>query len=222
MIDMLSAQARLLKPLIMALTALALLATTLPVLTPSAQAQQRSTRKKYKPARLVIITNFDRATVTVNGKPYPSYVLEGDEEGMVLPAGGPYQVEVRFDGKVHGYTISLRPNEVRYMVLDLSGLKGGTSTASLPSPSAPVPDAPKPPDDSKEEGDGKVTAYAKPRGSIIVDGKDTGKMAPNSVDLEAGRHEIQVKYENGELSEKKIVRVRKGSSIKLFFRQKTQ
>ncbi len=65
-----------------------------------------------------------------------------------------------------------------------------------------------------------MTVYGKPRGSIMVDGSDKGKQTPNTVDVEQGRHETQVKYEDGEVSEKKIVRVRKGSRIKLFFRQR--
>lgn len=204
--------------------AAALLLSALPVistLTAPAAAQQRSQKpKRYRSSVLVVVTNFDKATVTVNGRAYPSYVEPGEPEGMILPAGGPYQVEVKYDGKAKLYTLTMRPNETRYLVVDLSGFKGSaTSSLTPPVPNAPTPVAEE--EQKEEDGEGKVTAYSKPRGNIFVDGKDTGKMAPNTVPMEPGRHEIQVRYENGEMSEKKIVRVRKGSSIKLFFRQKT-
>jgi hypothetical protein len=72
-------------------------------------------------------------------------------------------------------------------------------------------------DDDKK---GKITVYSKPPGTVLVDGTETGEKTPGSVELENGRHEVQVKYETGGISEKKIVRVRTGSRIKLFFRER--
>ena len=94
----------------------------------------------------------------------------------------------------------------------------------IPLPGSPVakptPKKEEPKEEKKEdEGSGKVTVYSKPRGDIMLDGKDAGKRTPNTIDAEEGRHEVQVRYESGEVSEPKIVRVRKGSRIKLFFRE---
>jgi hypothetical protein len=41
-------------------------------------------------------------------------------------------------------------------------------------------------------------------------------------ELELGRHEIQVKWETGQMSEVKTIRVRKGSKLKLFFRDRNE
>jgi hypothetical protein len=173
-----------------------------------------------KPAGLIVVTNFDKADVTVNGLAYPEYTEDG-EEGMTLPAGGPYAVRVTYDGKAKDYTLSLRPYETRYLIVELSGFKGTGAPAPAPTPAKPEPEREKPQDEvSEDETGGRVTVYSKPRGQIIVDGTDQSKRAPNTVDVEVGRHEVQVRYDDGEVSEKKVVRVRKGSRIKLFFRQK--
>ena len=54
----------------------------------------------------------------------------------------------------------------------------------------------------------------------MVDGNKTSEKTPGTVEVENGRHEVQVEYESGDISEKKIVRVREGSRIKLFFRER--
>ncbi len=183
-----------------------------------AQAQRRDKRpKQLKPAYLVVVTNFAQAQVTVNGLPYDAFPEPGEPEGMALPAGGPYEVVVIADGNRQTFTLGLRPYETRYLVVQPSA----TSTAS-PARATAVAVTPTPQEASSDDSGegGKVTVYAKPRGDIFVDGKDMGQSAPNTVNIAAGRHEVQVRYEGGEMSEKKIVRVRKGSSIKLFFRQR--
>lgn len=183
----------------------------------------RDKREQWKPAVLQVVTNFEKADVTVNGLDYPEYVEDGEEEGMVLPAGGPHTVQVTFDGKTKTYRIHLRAHETRLLIVELSGFQGGSARAeSRPKP-RPRP-SPRRRAEQKEEKEedkqGRVTVYSKPKGTVIVDGGSTGENTPGTVDVKPGRHEIQVKFESGEQSEKKIVRVRKGSRIKLFFREK--
>lgn len=182
-------------------------------------ATKRSKRRKtYKPSQLVVVTNFEKAQITVNGNPYPEQVNPDDSSGMVLPAGGPYTVAVSYDGKQRIYSLSLRPYETRYLVVELSGYQGAKGIAIKP-PSAPTPMRENT-EEKKGEKKGRLTVYAKPRGTIIVDGKDTGRKAPNTITPGNGRHEIQIRYEDGEVSETKITRVRETSRIKMFFRQK--
>ena len=188
------------------------------------QRGQQQERKQYKPAVLQIVTNFSRADVTVNGLPYPEYKSTDDEEedGMVLPAGGPYTVEVTYDGKKKTYTISLRPYEVRVLMVELSGFKGGPpapkQTKAPQSPPDSAEAAAKNNDDSGETG--RVTVYSKPKGTIQVDGSPKKQKTPGTVEVPPGQHDIQVKFDDGNMSESKTVRVRKGSRIKLFFRKK--
>jgi hypothetical protein len=179
---------------------------------------------KWKSAVLEVVTNFDRADVTVNGIPYPEYQATEAPGGMILPAGGPYEVEVKYGAKTKLYHIYLRANETRLLIVELSGYKGtvASSRKNVSKPTPTPPPKPKPEAAKASEADepGKVTVYSKPAGKVIVDGNATGEATPGTVEIENGRHEVQVEYDDGEISEKKIVRVRDGSRIKLFFRQR--
>jgi outer membrane biosynthesis protein TonB len=186
---------------------------------PKPQPKPKPKVKKvdWKPAVLEVVTNFDKADVTVNGIPYPEYTAPGDATGVVLPAGGPYWVEVNADGNTKTYRVYLRPNETRLLLVDLTGFNGKRPAPSKPS--VPEPKKVKA-DDKEEEGPGKVTVYSKPPGTIMVDGEKKSDKTPGTLEVENGRHEIQVEYDGGGVSEKKIVRVREGSRIKLFFRKR--
>ncbi|RVU42794.1 PEGA domain-containing protein [Lujinxingia sediminis] len=174
-------------------------------------------QRRLRPAHLTVITDFSRAQVTVNGLPYPAYSEDGENEGMVLPAGGPHRVVVDYSGNQRVYEIALRPNEARMLMVELTNYNGAPvaskSTAAPPKPQE------KPEEPEAEDGQGRITVYSRPRGAVLVNGSDRGQQTPGTVDVEAGRHEVQVRYEDGEVSEKKVVRVREGSRIKLFFRQ---
>lgn len=181
--------------------------------TPAKRKGHARKRKAWKPAVLVVVTDFTKAQVKVNGLGYPAYVDDGAPEGMVLPAGGPYRVDVLYDGKSKTYEIYLKANETRYLMVDLTGFNSSGRVAPAPPP--------KPVVDSGEENpdEGRVTVYSNPKGEILVDGVATGESSPGTVNVAPGRHEVQVRYESGQESERKIVRVREGSRIKLFFRE---
>lgn len=186
------------------------------------QSSAKSVRK-LKPAVLQVVTNFDKADVSINGIPYPEYTDPGQPEGIVLPAGGPYDVRVTYAGKVKAYNLYLKANETRLLFVELSGFQGGNAAPAPASKPQPKPEEPKT-EEKKEDAakePGKVTVYSKPAGTIIVDGNKQTEKTPGTVEVSNGRHEVQVEYEGGEISEKKIVRVRDGSRIKLFFRQRT-
>ena len=174
-------------------------------------------QRRLRPAHLTVITDFSKAQVTVNGLPYPAYSEDGENPGMVLPAGGPHRVVVDYSGNQRVYEIALRPNEARMLMVELTNYNGAPvaskSTAAPPKPQE------KPEEPEAEDGQGRITVYSRPRGAVLVNGSDRGQQTPGTVDVEAGRHEVQVRYEDGEVSEKKVVRVREGSRIKLFFRQ---
>ena len=198
--------------------------TTPPPAEPRHQAARTPTPppKEYKAAVLHVVTNFEKADVTVNGLKYPEYIEPGEAEGMVLPAGGPYDVLVKFGENTKKYILNLRPHETRLLVVELSGYN---SDAPPPRPAAQKRDEPQKkaqqaPEKPDPKAPGRITVYSKPAGSVVVDGKATGDKTPGTVELENGRHEVQVQYESGTMSEKKIVRVRTGSRIKLFFRER--
>lgn len=183
------------------------------------QTTKKQKKTTLKPAVLQVVANFQKSEVTVNGIPYPSYFEPDQPEGVVLPAGGPYDVRVTHAGKTKAYKVYLRPYETRLLIVEIPGFSGtAPAAAAKPAPRA----EPKPEEEKKEGADpGKITVYSKPPGTIIIDGKNTGEKTPGTVESENGRHEVQVQYDGGEISEKKIVRVRDGSRIKLFFRERT-
>jgi hypothetical protein len=185
--------------------------------------QSKKTEKKrpsMKAAVLQIVTNFEKADVTINGIPYPEYIEPGDEDGIVLPAGGPYDVRVTYSGKTKAYNIYLRPYETRMLIVELTGFQGGGTPPPAKAPQAKAEPEPEKKEETGKEP-GKVTVYSKPAGAIIVDGAKMPEKTPGTVEVANGRHEVQVEYEGGKVSEKKIVRVRDGSRIKLFFRERT-
>ncbi len=190
--------------------------------SPQANATRKTTRpapkKQSRTGTLIVITNFEKATVTVNGAPYPSYVPPGEEEGMKLPAGSKHNVLVSFAGNSKQYEVTLNAGERRYLMVELTGYSGTATAGSVPAQPAPAPPPTDEPQEESEE-EGRVTVYAKPQGTILIDGRNTGQQTPGTVTADNGSRNIQVIYEDGQTSEEKVVRVRPGSNIRLFFRQ---
>lgn len=180
--------------------------------------QSASSTRKRGDSTLVVITNFTRATVTVNDEIYPTYSDDGQNRGLRLPSGQEHEVRVQFGESEKLYRVRLTPGERRLLMVELTGMRPGGA-----APATPRPEPRRRTEAVEEEpvgdGQGQITVYSRPRGSILVAGRDTGEQTPGSVDIEEGRHEVQVRYEDGEVSETKVVRVREGSRIKLFFRQ---
>lgn len=190
-----------------------------PVAKPKPSRTPPVKKVDWKPAVLEIVTNFDQADVTVNGIAYPEYTKPGEPTGVVLPAGGPYWVEVKSEGNTKNYEVYLRPYETRLLLVDLTGFSG-KGPRRVNQPSVPEPRKEEKEEEDEEKGPGKVTVYSKPPGIIMVDGEKSSDKTPGTLEIENGRHEIQVEYDGGGVSEKKIVRVREGSRIKLFFRKR--
>lgn len=194
--------------------------TNIEIVRPGQSRPDKKKREEWDSAVLQVVTNFEKADVTVNGLPYPEYTPDGEEEGLVLPAGGPHIIEVTYDGKTKTYQVHLRANETRILMVELSGLRGSTGGARPQARSKPSPKKKDSAEKDDEKKQGRVTVYSKPNGTVLVDGSQTNEKTPGTVEVEPGRHDIQVKFDNGDVSEKKIIRVRKGSRIKLFFRQR--
>ncbi|MBH24665.1 MAG: hypothetical protein CMH57_09490 [Myxococcales bacterium] len=164
---------------------------------------------------LEIHTNYG-ALITVDGKPYP----RRSEYGMKLPALKRHDVLVKMGDKEKTYTVYLKPREKRILMVDITGYNTPpTPTAKSSSPALPSKDEPKKEEDGDESG--KLTVYSKPKGEVFVDGGALGASTPMiNRDLDVGRHEVQVKWEDGRMSEVKTIRIRKGSKLKLFFRDR--
>ena len=168
--------------------------------------------------RLVVVTNFSRADVVINGDPYPAYSDDGQNRGMELNANEAHEVYVEFDGNERLYEITLAPGERRLLMVELTGM--GQSAAAPPDRTERRRRRSEPDDDDEVDDEkGRITVYSRPRGAIYVGNEDMDEQTPGTVQVEAGRHEVQVEYREGEMSETKTVRVREGSRVKLFFRE---
>lgn len=179
----------------------------------------QSRRARQATATLFVITNFEKAKVTVNGVDYPAYGDSGDNDGIVVPAGGPHHVLVNYAGNEKLYEVFLGPNERRYLMVELTGFRGSATPYQSKIQRPPVVQRSEQEKAGDEDGQGRITVYSRPRGQIFIGGSDKGQATPGTIEVESGRHDVQVRYEDGEMSEKKVVRVRQGSRIKLFFRQ---
>ena len=169
---------------------------------------------------IIVVTNFKKASVTVNGDSYPAYSDDGANRGMALPAYETHLVHVEYGDNERSYNVELRPGEERLLMVELTGMN---SNRSSPQPerrqrrerSRRTDDD----DDEAEDDEGRITVYSRPRGDIYVGSEATNERTPGTIDVDPGRHEVQVEYEDGEMSETKTVRVREGARVKLFFRE---
>ena len=195
-----------------------------PPSTDAATSTGSSRQDRLRDGRIVIVTNFTRAEVLINGEPYPSYSDDGSNPGMAVAPNETHEIYVEFDGNSRIYEVQVRPGERRLMMIELTGM--GETTTERPARRAPRrPEGQEPPDvddENAEDGEGRITVYSRPRGDIYVGGQDMDEQTPGTVDIEAGRHEVQVEYADGQMSETKTVRVREGSRVKLFFRQEDE
>ncbi len=160
------------------------------------------------------------AQVTVDGKPYP----KRSEYGMRVAAGQRHEVVVKLGEKQKTYHVVVKPREMRTLMVDLAGYQTPPTPAAAPSVGK-SPTTFNPPKEKESEGDekGKLTVYSKPKGEVFVDGQPLGVTTPMiNRELDLGRHEVQVRWENGEMSEVKTIRIRKGSKLKLFFRDRNK
>jgi len=162
-----------------------------------------------------IFTNYD-AVVTVDGQPYPKRA----DNGMKVTANETHAVHVKMGDKEKNYTVVVEARELRTLLVDLSGYQTPPSPATAKSSGGKSTSKAK---EAKEESDdtGKLTVYSKPKGDVYVDSTALGASTPMiNRELDIGRHEVQVKWESGDMSEVKTIRIRKGSKLKLFFRDR--
>lgn len=163
------------------------------------------------------------AQITVDNKPYP----RRSEYGIQVTAGERHEVKVKVGDKEKKYVVAVRPREVHTLLVDLTGWQAppgaGEAPPPITSPAATTDEPAEPEEEAAEGEEGKLTVYSKPKGEVYVDGAAIGATTPMiNRELELGRHEIQVKWETGQMSEVKTIRVRKGSKLKLFFRDRNE
>ncbi len=195
-----------------------------------AEAQGRGARKApQSTSGWIRIYTTGATQVTVDGKPYP----KRSDLGMKVSALERHEVIFKLGDKQKSYTVVVRPKELRTMMVDLAGyqtpptpassIPAAAAASSFPPPPSAADSNPVAAEEEEAEGDekGKLTVYSKPKGEVFVDGSPVGATTPMiNRELELGRHEVQVRWESGEMSEVKTIRIRKGSKLKLFFRDR--
>jgi FtsP/CotA-like multicopper oxidase with cupredoxin domain len=201
---------------LLATLAMAVVAMAVPVWTSAQDKRARGTSARFG---WVQIFTSNSADVTVDGKPYP----KRSDNGLRITANERHEVIVKMGEKQKAYTIAVKPREKRIMMVDLSGYQTPPSPATAVSPSkSPTSFTPAETKATAGEEKGKLTVYSKPKGEVYVDGTALGATTPMiNRELDLGRHEVQVKWESGDMSEVKTIRIRKGSKLKLFFRDRS-
>jgi hypothetical protein len=170
--------------------------------------------------RLVVITGFEDVRVTVDGQLYP----RDSTEGVLLYAG--YQYEVLFESADESsrsssnrvVPIRLAPGETRVLMANLGDETASRSRSSRRRTTARRSARDR--DDDEDEEIGYLGVSSSPRGTVYIDGDNTGQMTPaRRIELEPGRHEVQIFYESEEeMSETKNVLIRAGVNTNVFFR----
>ncbi len=186
-----------------------------PKASPAQKRAAEAARNRHGWVRIYTTTE---ALVTVDGKPYP----KRSEFGTKITANDQHEIKVKLGEKEKVYTVQVGPREMKTLLVDLAGYQSPASAA--PSGGKPVSPL-KTATNEKSEGDeaGKLTVYSKPKGEVYVDGSAIGATTPMiNRELDLGRHEVQVKWESGVMSEVKTIRIRKGSKLKLFFRDRSK
>ncbi|MBN1946243.1 MAG: PEGA domain-containing protein [Bradymonadales bacterium] len=194
-----------------------------------APGAQRAPGSPAEYGRLIVITQFDRVSVTVEGQSYPY----GSMDGVLLVAGEQY--EVVLEPNTQGdpdraatasqsrrvISVRLQPDETRVLMADLSTPSTGRSSRSTASTRRQS--ARRETEESRsEESTGYLGVSSSPRGIVYVDGNNTGQMTPaRRIELEPGRHEVRIFYEaEDRFSETKNVLIRAGVNTNVFFRDR--
>lgn len=171
-------------------------------------------------AHLVVVTSFDVTEVQINGVAYPYEWIWGNLEGVFVPAPRYYEISVATSPEQRRtFRFNLREGERRVLVVDVENI-GARPVAPL-APAAPPPAAAEEPAAAEGEQEGYLGVSSSPRGTVYVDGSNTGMRTPaRRIPLEPGRHEVTVFYDDEEeMSEVKHVLIRAGVNTNVFFRR---
>lgn len=169
-------------------------------------------------ARLLVITNFENTEVQINKVSYPYEYIYADRQGVLLPAGIPIDLRVSVsEEKTRTFKFTLKEGETRVVVADI---KNKGEVMAPPKDEAPA-QAAKDDADEDEDGNGYLGVSSSPRGQVYIDDQNTGRSTPaRRIELEPGRHRVQIEYGDGQKSETKYVLIRKGTNTNVFFRQR--
>ena len=173
-------------------------------------------------ARLVVITNFESTEVQINNVSYPYEWVYGDRNGLLIPAGIPFELVVSASPEQRRrFRLNLRDGETRVVVVDIENM--GQAPAQPQTRVTTRPRAEQPAEEGEEEATvGYLGVSSSPRGIVYVDGESTGRRTPaRRIELEPGRYQVQVFYEEAEeMSEVKHVLIRAGTNNNVFFRRR--
>lgn len=195
------------------------LLSLLALVLPAAHVDAQEIPQGY--AHLLVITDFDTAEIEINGTNYPYEWIWGDSAGVFLPGDRNYVISVAASPEQRRtFRFRLRNGERRVLVVDIANLGQRTPPPARAAPRTPAAPAAEEPGE-ESENIGYLGVSSSPRGTVLVDGRDTGVRTPaRRIELEPGRHEVQIRWDDSEeLSEVKYVLIRAGVNTNVFFRQ---
>jgi hypothetical protein len=176
-------------------------------------------------AHLLVIADFDTVEIEINGTSYPWEWIWGGSDGVFLPADRSYTIIVSTSPESRRtFRFRLREGERRILVVDITnqGQSGPPTGARGTLRTGPtLARTEDPAEEENQETIGYLGVSSSPRGTVLVDGRDTGVRTPaRRIELEPGRHEVQIRWDDSQdLSEVKYVLIRTGVNTNVFFRQ---
>lgn len=186
------------------------------------QADARRSAEEKIPkgyARLLVITNFENTEVQINKVSYPYEYVYAERQGLLIPAGIPIDLRVSHsEEKTRTFKFTLKDGETRIIVADI---KNKGEVIAPPKEETPQSTSKKDEDEDDEDQVGYLGVSSSPRGKVFIDDRNTGRSTPaRRIELEPGRHRVQIEYADEQMSETKYVLIRKGTNTNVFFRQR--
>ena len=170
-----------------------------------------------------MITNFENTEVAINDVSYPYEYIYDNRQGVIVPANFPFRLRVSVaPDKTRNFRLNLREGETRVIVVDVENMGMVAPPPPEERPSAPSRNNDNDEEDEEEATTGYLGVSSSPRGTVIINENNTGQKTPaRRIELEPGRHRIQVIYDDtNETSETKYVLIRAGTNTNVFFRQR--
>ena len=159
-------------------------------------------------ANIIVMTDFEKAEVTVDGEPYEAHL----DEGLLVEAWVPHEVVVKWSGgKEKTYEVRLRKGEIRVIMVDLSNESRRARTTNTNRGRR-----------SRKQGDvGYISVNSQPSGRVFIDGRQISDSTPLvKREVTPGQHAVRVFFSGSRTySKTKKVVVHKGNHINLYFQE---
>ena len=173
------------------------------------QRMAKGLKKNDQMGIIVIMTNFEEASVKIDAEEYEAHL----KDGLLVKAGVEHQVTVDWEGgPKKSFKVRLRNGEARVILVDLSNksVRGPTARPTQPRDQNQK---------GKQQGVGFISVNSNPPGQVYIDGQLVSSETPLvKYEVTPGQHAVRVYYPDlSKYSETKKAVIHKGNHINLYF-----